>query len=288
VLSSFVSDIQHFNSCTSKIVSGQTIDKKEAILMLPQTINSLKTIYKGTLNLKTDKKYQLYFNNLRLGINNNIDIYTNMMYVINNPMGKDVPYVMTNIKKQIILCNSHYSTIKLKNGDFKLPKNVNLFISSLNNYVESFVINSKQNEVVNITNSQYEDSIFNFWSSFNSIKTNLNYYAELARKNKISYDNAIGKAQQNLDSFNKLEQTFSKISVPEDNYEAFTEMNNILSMYGSYVNEFIIALNKENENIKNNNFDYNSIYTVSNKKYNDMINAIKNYDNKYNYYGDKK
>ena len=278
-LSVFITKIQNSNEAVSTINVGQTINKENANKVLPEEINNLSKVNLSISNFKSDKNYANIFNSLNIGVKNNILMYKQILSIINNPECIDINTSIKNVTKYKNSCNYYYSKVKSNNKCFSLPAGSLVLINNTSTYVCT-VVNSRKNiNIINNEISDFENKLEDAFEKFNSIKANLNYYAECSRKKTITYNTAILKVQKNIDTFSNFLYTFSEINVPSDKFDTYNAFEKILNDYNSYVSSFIYALKKEKAIASSSNpsSDYSYLYADTNKKFSEMNKALSSF-----------
>lgn len=280
-LTTYATNIYSINSKVMSINNGQTIDIGNAKNKLPNIINSLISINKNLESYTPNSKYKSTFDSLKLGLDNNILMYKQLYSILNNLESNDINTSMTNVINYKNACNKYYGAIKSSHKNFSLPEASITFINNSSSYVSNFIKIKNNRDIINTQNMEFENSINDIIRKFDLTKTDLSYYSESARKNSISYDNAIIKVQNNKDNFNNIFQQFSQINVPQNQIELYKSVNQVLSDYNSYVDSFLSSLKKEKASSlpKISSDDIDDIYKDSNDKYitmNNDFNKLKN------------
>lgn len=271
-LNTYIKNINIVNSQTTSINEGQTIDIEKAKDKLPSIINSLIKINKDLENYDADSKYKSTFSSLESGLDNNILMYKQLLSIFNNLESNDINDSIQNFINYKNNCTKYYGYIKSNHKFFSLPKDSTMFINNSYSYILNFMRVKNDKDILNTQNMEFQNNINDILTKFNSTKINLYYYAESARKNSISYDNALIKVQNNKDNFNNVLEQFSQINVPQNQIEVYRSLNKVLNDYNSYVNSFSSALKKERtlSKAKNSSLDISDLYKDSNIKYDIM------------------
>lgn len=275
-LNGYTSNISRTNIAAFAMKNSTTIDTDNLKVSLTKAIASLSTQLNSIDDLKLDDRYKADFDNLKLGLSNNIIMYKQLLAIFNNLNSTDISNSIKNVMNYEHLCNHYYSNIKSKNTNFSLPKQCSTNLSTASKYVVTLVRINKDNTIANTQKLEFENNINNILEKFNSIKVNLNYYAENARKKITTYDSALAKINQQKSDFNDILMLISEINVPEDNLEIYSSLKSVLSAYNSYLNSFSYALNEEKSAAANSNrnTDYSNLYMDANKKFEAMNKAL--------------
>ncbi|AGK99164.1 hypothetical protein [Clostridium pasteurianum] len=271
-LGTYIQNISTINSNVSPISNGQTIDIEQAKDKLPFVINSLIKVNKNLESYNSDSRYKAAFDSLKSGLDNNILMYKQLLSIVNNLESTDIGSSMQNVIKYKNNCDKYYASIKSSNKVFSLPKDSTTLINNASSYVGNFIKIKKDRDILNTQNMEFENNLNGILTKFNSIKVNLSYYAESARKNSISYDSALAKVQNNEDNFNEILQEFSQINVPQNQIKLYSSFNSLFNDYNAYVNSFSSALKKEKASSKSqdNSLNLSDLYKDSNNKYDTM------------------
>lgn len=272
-ISTYIKDISKINITASAITDGQTVNTKSGKLILPQTITSLSKL-DATINNHDDyDNYKSTFDCLNEGLNFNILMYKQLLSIINNPDSPDISTSVNNVTKYKNSCNKYYLNIKSKDSAFSLPASINTLVNNTSNMVSSFIRTKKENEIIDNENSEFDNNLQNVLTKFSSIKCNLYYYAECARKNNISYDSAIAKVTKNQNDFNDLSEHLSEIIVPENRVSIYSALKKVFDDYDLYLKSFINAINKEKKcTTVYSSKDLSNLYKDANSKL-DLMNS---------------
>lgn len=282
-LNTYIKNINIINSQTGSINEGQTIDIEKAKDKLPSVINSLIKINKNLENYDADSRYKYTFDSLKSGLDNNILMYKQLLSIFNNLESNDINNSIQNFINYKNNCIKYYGYIKSNHKFFSLSKDSTVFINNSYNYILNFTRIKNDKDILNTQNMEFENNINDILAKFNSVRVNLYYYAESARKNSISYDNAIVKVQNNKDKFNNILEQFSQINVPQNQIEVYRNFNKVLNDYNTYINSFSSALKKEKyiSESKNSSLDISDLYKDSDTKYNIMNKNFNNLKNNF-------
>ncbi|MDF2503462.1 hypothetical protein [Clostridium sp.] len=279
-LVTYIGTIYKINSNVSIINNGQTIDIEKAKDKLPYVINSLIKVNLELENYNSDPRYKSSFSSLKLGLDNNILMYKQLFSIVNNPEAMDINTSMKNVINYKNNCENYYSSIGSNDKSFGLPKDSTILISNTSSYVSDLIKVKKDRDISNTQNMEFQNNLTDILTKFNSIKADLSYYSDSARKNTISYDNAIAKVQDNKYRFSSVTQQFSQINVPSNQIKIYTSFKNVFDDYNSYVDSFCSALKNEKvaANSKDSLLDASLLYKDANNKYTIMskdFNALK-------------
>lgn len=270
-LNSFVSSINEINENACSIISGHTINSKTALNILPKTINSLSKVENDISTSKVNDKNKYALKNLKNGIYYNILMYKQLLSLIKNPYASDASISIKNLYKYKNSCNSYYENIKSKDDYFALPYKNTIVIHNSENLISNLIIASKENEILNTQNMEFQNELQNILSSFKKAKCDLSYYAKSARSNKISYASATSKTNETANKLIDVQQQFAQISVPKNNLKIYNMFKTVLDDYDSYLKSFQKALNSEKSSAySEDEIDYSSLYKDSDKKLSTM------------------
>lgn len=271
-LNNCITNIEKANNKVLIIKNGTSIDTNSIKSSVTESIAALSTQENSINTLKIDDRYKPEFDNLKLGVNNNIFMYKHLLSVINNLNSADINNSMKMVIKYKDLCNNYYSSIKSKDKSFSLSKQCVNNIDNISTYIGTIERQKKDNTILNTQRLEFQNSINDVLDKFNLIKVNLLYYAENARKKNITYDTAIAKVKVEESNFNDILMLFSEINVPEDYLPVYTSFKNVLSDYNSYLDSFYNALTKEKTaaSLSDESSNFSSFYDDANKKFDAM------------------
>lgn len=268
-LNVYVSSINKINLSAFSSNNGQSIDLDSMKKKFPETITALSKLENNLEQEHISDKYKSVFSSLKLGLKNNILMYKNLFSIINNLEATDVFSSMNTVMNYEKNCNYYYSNIKSPEKCFSLPAESTNNIKNTYSYVAELSRFKKNTAIANTEKLEFENNINIMLENFNSVKVNLNYYAESARKKTMSYDNAISKTLQIKNRLNNLMILCSGINVPAESVEIYSSFKNVLSGYADYVDTFYSALIKEKSNFLNlnNASDYSALFKTADKKF---------------------
>lgn len=287
-LNNCILNIEKANNKILIVKNDTSIDTDSIKSSVTESINTLSMQESSINTLKIDDRYKADFDNLKLGVNNNIFMYKQLLAVINNLNSSDINNSIETVIKYRNLCNHYYMKIKTKDKSFSLPMQCINNIDNVSTYIKLHERLKKDNTILNTQKLQFQNDINDILEKFNSVKINLMYYAENARKKNITYDTAIAKIKQHQSNFNDILILFSEINVPEDYLSTYTSFQSVLSDYNSYLNSFASALEKEKASVSvstdSSNFSYfyadaSKKFEAVNKAYNLLTAQINNINN---------
>jgi len=267
-ISTYVQNINKINDIADSIVNGQTINVNSAKKLLPEAINSLTNLNTDIKNYPVENKYKNIFLSLNNGVNYNMLMYKQMLSIINNPYATDINSSLKNVVAYKNSCNTYYTNIKSTTNSFSLPKQNDILVNNASTYITYIINKEKTQEIINTQNLEFQNNLQDILSKFTTVKCNLYYYVECARKNQMSYSDVIGKALKNENSFNDLTEQFSEVTVPENNVSIYTSFKKVLDDYNAYLKSFISAVKEEQSEVSNSDdeTDFSNLYKDSGSK----------------------
>lgn len=285
-LNVYIKTINKANISTENFIKDGTINTQLTKSNIPNVINALQKSKDKILVLKPTDNLKFYQGSLIQGLTNNINIYTDLLNVLNNPEANDISSSRDNIKnlKEVcIACYSEAATGKIK---ISLQKNTVKFIDSSIYYMDQLVKIKKNQSISDSQNTDFTEGIDQTFKNFQVVKTDFKSYLYSLRNNNSNYDDLINLIIKNKADLSSLKIDFAKISVPQKSLGSnpiavFDKLKSAMNAYDLYLDSFTYALANEKVQASRGSIDKNvadKLYTESDikmslvtKDYNDFI-----------------
>ncbi|MBC8059538.1 MAG: hypothetical protein H7Y18_02620 [Clostridiaceae bacterium] len=249
-LNIYIKAINKANNSTTAFMKEGTLDTQTAKSNIPNIINTLQKSKDNILLLNPTDKFKFCQAALIQGLTNNINIYAQLLTVLNNPEATDLSSSRNNMKTFKDACIGSYSQACIDKIKISLQKNTVDFIDSSIYYMDQ-LIKIKNNQ--GISDSQTTDFIGGVDESFKNfqvIKTDFKSYLYSLRNNNSNYDDLINKVFKNKTDLSKLKINLTKISVPQESKDhnpihVFDLLKHAMNDYDLYLDSFTYALTNE-------------------------------------------
>jgi len=279
-LNVYIKAINKVNLSTKDFVKDGAIDAKMVKSNIPSIISTLQKSKDKILILTPDNKLKSSHDSLVEGLTNNINIYTQLLIMLNNPEAADINTSLDNIKNFKQGSITYYSKVLIPKIKIGLQKSTVAFIDSSIYYVDQ-LIKTKQNHIIEASqNVDFTNGIDEIFNNFQVVKTDFKAFLYSLRNNNGSYDDLINIVAKNKTDLSDVKAEFAKISVPKKSSESdpiavFNTLKNSINDYNLYLDSFTTALVNEKVQASDGNIDKNiadKLYVESNVK---MLKVVK-------------
>ncbi|KHD35725.1 hypothetical protein NL50_12210 [Clostridium acetobutylicum] len=257
-----------------------TFDTEKTKTQALKSIAFLIKTQKNLSKLHQVNKYKYVTQDLKIGLNDNILAYKQLILCINNSDDPNLASSINALDKYRTSCLKNYARINCVKKDFlKIDKFITLIYNSKHYFSEKEAL-KKYNAVSTSELDEFNSSFPNLVSQFNSIVTNFNSYAENARDKKISYTSALRKVEENESSLNNFEQSLNCLSIPQSKVEIFCALKKTVNDYKSYINSFVPALTYEENSSDTylSTSEINKLYSDSEYKFSKTEEDLKEFN----------
>lgn len=282
-----VSEITKLNESTSSLISGQTINEKKAEKLLPALVDNLQSIDKKLQKLTPTSKYKANHYDLVNGLENNINLYKQMLLIIKNQQAKDIGDSLKNIQQFANSCSDNYSKINIDDIKIAFPDITNKFTNNFINFTNKVVEQSNQNEITSSQSNDFINKITDLENKYQSIKVDFKPYVTKIRSGNGTYDDLIANINKSQNDISSLKLEFSNLTVPQNGTNIFKTFKKLLDDYDLYVQNFKFNVETEQSYVTGGNKDnntLNNLYKTTDSKlldlsneYSDLTKAIEQY-----------
>jgi hypothetical protein len=295
-LNSNIVDIDKTNSIVVNFMKGQTIDTSKVREIIPSIITNLQQTKDKTSKINITDKYKSIQLSLLQGLSANINLYKQLLNILNNPNAHDIGASRDNLKKFKEDCISSYSQASKYRVKVGLQQNVVQFVDSSIYYVEELVKLQKNQTIINSQNTDFITGVDSVLKNFQELKTDYKDSIQAVRKGTSNYDEVINLISKNKTDLSNLEIDFAKISIPPKNQtsnpvDIFNFFKSTLDDYSSYLDSFTYAVANEKAQASTNSIDtslLNKLYSDANLKMSDVTTNYNNFIQSYNSFKDLK
>lgn len=264
-----ISYINKTNDSTSKFTKGQTIDTFKVINELPSTIDSLKSYKNSIENALIFEKYKNDNNHLIQGLNNNIDLYEQILSACKSPENPNLKNILTQVQKYKDNCMNDYSLVYIKNSEITLSNDCLDFINNSIFFIEKQVRNNLNKAIYNTENKDFFKTFDEIIESFNIINKDFSHNIPKTKEDTALYDELITSINNVQTSLKGLKSTLSNIKVPKQHANTYNSFMQILEDYNVYVQDIKYTIKTEQlaPLQENTNATISKLYESSNKKF---------------------
>lgn len=248
-----------------------TDNLKDCILKLKAEKDKLKTI-------QPSNKYKNSYNNLIIGLENNIKLYEQTLAILNSPSSQDLPKAFNDMMNYKNNCEKYYKLCSSDGLKIKLTSNATIFLKNSSNYINALIKLKRDSDIKNSQKNDFLISMDKCIERFSKINEDLSpIYERLQRENK-GFQVLIDDINKKMADFSDLKTSLYSIAIPSDAIDYYSEFQEILDQYDKYINNIFIE-------IKSNEKPDIIIETAS---YINVINqSFEAFKNKYSTYKDK-
>ena len=209
-------------------------------------------------------------------MDNTYDLYTYCLNYISTYENYSLDELTANLDALKNNCIDSYS--KLSDEGISLNYN-----NSLENFLYAFVSHysklnqSKiQSELKNAQDAEFITKLSTISNNFSNLLEDLKPAVERIREENRSFDAILNDLNYKEDSLNSLKKDLSTLSIPEGYLNYYNNLNDIFSLYSSYLNSIRTAIIYErsssgyekNKNVIDKNYD------TAYEKYNNVLDNI--------------
>ncbi|MCQ2969827.1 MAG: hypothetical protein MJ191_06940 [Clostridium sp.] len=271
-------NLNSVNSSLNNCIADTSLNIDSASYLLKSGIAEINNCITSLNNLSSNDNIKLSTKLLK-ALDNTYDLYTYYLNYISTYEDSSLDELITNLDTLKSKCVDSYST--LYDEGISLDYN-----DSLENFSYAFVSHySKLNQIKiqgEIKNAQYTEFITklsDISDNFFKLLENLKPAIERIHEENRNFDVLLNDLNEKEDSFNSLKKDLCSISIPEGSLNYYNNLNDIFSLYSSYLDSIRTAIiyelsssgYKENKKVIDKN--YNSAY----EKYNNLSTRIQQF-----------
>lgn len=272
-----IESINSINCQTSVFINNSSIYTTNIKSKLPGIISKLTQEEKSIENLKADTKYTTVQSYLLNGLCSNINIYSQILGIINNPNGNDMSVSLKNLNNYRNECENYYKKVKIKSTCPSLTKEAVAFIKNTVSYTGELI---NTHEVSNTFDSDYENKIKDLDSNIHGLLEYHDTYIKKARLKTMSYDDVLAMINAEQETLKSINNEFINSSVPEY-YESssilFKKTIDDLSAYFAEITRAVKSEKSMAASGKINITKADALYDKSHELYNTAYNDYTSY-----------
>lgn len=261
-------NINSINSSLNNCIADTSLNTDAASSLLKNGLADLDNCKTSLASLSSNGNSQIS-SDLLQALDDTYDLYTYCLNYISTYEDSSLDELAANLDALKSNCIASYS--KLSDEGISLN-----YSSSLENFLYAFVSHySKLNqskiesELKNAQNAEFITKLSAISNNFFGLLEDLKPAVDRIREENRSYDTLLDDLNDKENSFNSLKKDLNSVSIPEGYLNYYNNLNDIFSLYSSYLNSIRTAI----------------IYERSSSGYEENKTVIdKNYDNAYEKY----
>ena len=187
----------------------------------------------------------------------------------------------SEITSQILLlkdnCNSSYEALYPYGLSVEFPSESEEFLDDLIGYLNAIDKLNKEDIIKTNQYNSYIEKLTKCTNSFSDLLEDLEPAIKLIRKDNRSFDVILDDIRKNEDELSNIKRDFNYSSIPEGCISYYNSMNNIFSLYSTYLDSLKIAViyEKSSSSYEKNKTNIDKYYENAFSKYEDVKTSFK-------------
>lgn len=275
----YTKNITEQNELVENLFTGDILNEEDSKTSLPKIRDELLDTLKGLKALNPPKKFESDFTFLKEGLDYNIQVYKQIIAILNRPYSNDLENSLTELSGFTDKCMENYSLIINKSMYIFLPDTTLKYIDAVNSYANKSIIERDSKKLIKEKNIEYAKLIEEINKKFMTVynKRDYNSLVEKARKEKSNYTDIIILIDEAQSELLPLEEELKSVSIPQD-AESLTKLfNGILNNYKLYLQSFKHAVVNEQNSVLTKDTDKKALESL----YNDSKEKLNSIDESY-------
>ena len=263
-------NLNSINSSLNNCTADTSLNIQAASSLLKNALADLDNCKTSLASLSSNDNNQISSNLLK-ALDDTYNLYTYCLNYISTYEDYSLDELTANLDALKNNCIASYS--KLSDEGISLN-----YSSSLQNFLYAFISHySKLNqskiesELKHSQNTEFITKLSAISNNFLGLLEDLKPAVDRVREENRSFDAIINDLNDKENSFNSLKKDLNSVSIPEGYLNYYNNLNDIFSLYSSYLNSIRTAIIYERSSS-----DYKKNKTVIDKNYD---NAYKKYNN---------
>lgn len=277
-LEPYATKLTSINSSLKKCIKGTTIDTKS-------TLNILNDSLKNLSSLKEKVSATVINNNKNPDIIpkfiSSIEATENLYKYCIESLSYSNDLSSSEITSQILLlkdnCNSSYEALYPYGLSVEFPSESEEFLDDLIGYLNAIDKLNKEDIIKTNQYNSYIEKLTKCTNSFSDLLEDLEPAIKLIRKDNRSFDIILDDIRKKEDELSNIKRDFNYSSIPEGCISYYNSMNNIFSLYSTYLNSLKIAViyEKSSSSYEKNKTNIDKYYENAFSKYEDVKTSFK-------------
>jgi hypothetical protein len=272
-LVSIGSNIIAINENLKKPINSSSLDTELAKTILTDNLSKLLNEKNMLEKIKPSDKYKNTYDNLALGLNNNMKLFEQTLNILKNPSSKDIQASLQNLSKYEGDCTNYYKKCTDGGVNINLTTSFTNFFSNVSNYVNQLVKLNRDSDIKTSQKNEFLIAFDNCLKNFSPLKEDLSAAVNRALEENRSLSGISSDVENKLVELEKLKTSLYEISVPSDGVGCFSDFQATLKLYDVYIaslDEALKSKGNQSEKLKDafSKFDdMNSSYEKFTKSY---------------------
>lgn len=271
-------NINSINSSLNNCIADTSLNIDAASSLLKNGLSDLDNCKTSLASLTSNNNSQIAINLLK-ALDNTYDLYTYCLNYISTYEDYSLDELTANLDALKNNCIASYS--KLSDEGISLN-----YSSSLQNFLYAFISHySKLNqskiesELKHSQNTEFITKLSAISNNFLGLLEDLKPAVDRVREENRSFDAIINDLNDKENSFNSLKKDLNSVSIPEGYLNYYNNLNDIFSLYSSYLNSMRTAIiyERSSSNYKKNKTVIDKNYDNAYKKYNNVLESTQQF-----------
>ena len=268
-------NINSINSSLNNCIADTSLNTDAASSLLKNGLSDLDNCKTSLASLTSNNDSEISINLLK-ALDNTYDLYTYCLNYISTYENYSLDELTANLDALKNNCIDSYS--KLSDEGISLNYN-----NSLENFLYAFVSHYSKLNQSKIQSQLKDEQIAEFITKLSIISNNfyslledLKPAVERIHEENRSFNSLLSDLNDKEDSFNSLKKDLTNISIPEGYLSYYNNLNDIFSLYSSYLNSIRTAIiyERSSSGYEKNKSVIDKNYDTAYEKYNNVLDSI--------------
>ena len=271
-------NLNSINSSLNNCTADTSLNIQAASSLLKNALADLDNCKTSLASLSSNDNNQISSNLLK-ALDDTYNLYTYCLNYISTYEDYSLDELTANLDALKNNCIASYS--KLSDEGISLN-----YSSSLQNFLYAFISHySKLNqskiesELKHSQNTEFITKLSAISNNFLELLEDLKPAVDRVREENRSFDAIINDLNDKENYFNSLKKDLNSVSIPEGYLNYYNNLNDIFSLYSSYLNSMRTAIiyERSSSDYKKNKTVIDKNYDNAYKKYNNVLESIQQF-----------
>lgn len=266
-------EINNINAINNNIVNyieGDSINKEKLLSGLPNEIENLKKIRSSVNSISPIKKYTKVHNYLEAGLDNNLSLFEEILYIVKNLENMDLDSSLVRLQGFRDDSLNYYSLVNISGTKITLNDKILHLVSNTSYFVTALKKETNSEEIEKSKNREFLNFLNTVSNKFNELDKTYKTNITSARNGIQSYKSVISLIDNNITNINNLEIEITQSSIHENGVDAYKSILKTIRDYKTYLYNLKFAIENEDllsddENITIEKIE--ALYKTPNKEY---------------------
>lgn len=238
-------NINKVNEESSKFTKGNTINTEKILDDISKSISELQASQTKLKALIITDKYEEEHNNLLAGLDNNIQIYKEILSIVRDSKSESLSNSIPKLQKYRDDCLNYYALISTKALNINLPKESLELIGNTVTFAQKQVRLNLDEQILMSQNRDFLNSLDEMLGKFNEIKKDYMPTVLKARDTINGYDDILNTVASVESTLSEIKDSATNLNVPKDALPVYQAFINLLSDYDLYIQNLKYAIKTE-------------------------------------------